>query len=76
MKRSCRLGLFRVKQMVAASGIKQYAPTTASGSWRMCALSGACVRFYTRLYFSFSLIIDTQKVPIISIAPAAIIMWL
>ena len=42
----------------------------------MCALSGACIRFYTLLYFSFSLIIDTQKVPIMSIAPAAIIMWL
>ena len=41
MKRSCRLGLFRVKQMVAARGVKQHASTTASGSWRMCALSGA-----------------------------------
>ena len=29
-----------------------------------------------RSYFSFSLIIDTQKVPMTSIAPAAIIMWL
>ena len=55
MKRSCRLGLFRVKQMVAARGVKQHAPTAACGSWRMfCVKWGVCEVLHAVLFLFFA----------------------
>ena len=41
--------------MVAASGIKQHAPTTACGSWRMfCVKWGVCEVLHAVLFLFFA----------------------
>ena len=39
--------------MVAARGVKQHAPTTASGSWRMCVKWGVREVLHAALFLFF-----------------------